>query len=190
MVCTGNICRSPAAELLLADELGPDTDVEVWSAGTRPVMHAPVSGPIAELLRAVGSDPSLHRAERLTVTDVLDADLVLGMTREHRSAAVALVPEALRRSFTLLDFAQLAAEVPPADLDATATAPTPAARLAALVDLAPRYRSTGEQSDIDDPYGQDRAVNARVFEQIREAITTIVRAITRQTHSPARPEQL
>ena len=32
-VCTGNICRSPAVERLLAAALGPDADVEVSSAG-------------------------------------------------------------------------------------------------------------------------------------------------------------
>jgi protein-tyrosine phosphatase len=37
------------------------------------------------------------------------ASLVLGVSREHRSAAVALVPSAQTRSFTLLQAARLAA---------------------------------------------------------------------------------
>ena len=32
-VCTGNVCRSPMAEVLLRARLGPGTDITVGSAG-------------------------------------------------------------------------------------------------------------------------------------------------------------
>lgn len=40
---------------------------------------------------------------------VTEAALILGLAREHREAAVRLVPSAMRRCFTLKEFVRLAA---------------------------------------------------------------------------------
>ena len=48
-VCTGNVCRSPAVERLLASKLGPT--VSVRSAGTHALVGHPISEPMAALLR-------------------------------------------------------------------------------------------------------------------------------------------
>ena len=47
-VCTGNVCRSPAVERLLASKLGPT--VRVSSAGTHALVGHPISEPMAALL--------------------------------------------------------------------------------------------------------------------------------------------
>jgi len=88
VVCTGNICRSPAAELLLADRLGGDSGITVASAGVRGLVGEPISKPMAELLQADGIDPGVFRARYLREADVRGASLVLVMTRAHRSHAV------------------------------------------------------------------------------------------------------
>ena len=49
VVCTGNVCRSPAAERLLASKLG--STVQVASAGTHALVGQPISEPMAALLR-------------------------------------------------------------------------------------------------------------------------------------------
>ena len=54
-VCTGNLCRSPAAERLLASKLGPT--VKVSSAGTHALVGQPISEPMAALLRDSSLEP-------------------------------------------------------------------------------------------------------------------------------------
>lgn len=55
-----------------------------------------------------GLDLSTHRSRPLTPTMVAEADLVLGMAREHVREAVALDPEAFPRSFTVREMARRA----------------------------------------------------------------------------------
>ena len=96
IVCTANVCRSPLAARLLAETL----EVPVFSAGSRARFGDPAC-PVSNPGFACRSVP-LERAH------VQAASLVLGAAREHRSAAVALVPSAQTRSFTLLQAARLA----------------------------------------------------------------------------------
>jgi protein-tyrosine phosphatase len=63
-VCTGNICRSPAVEHLLAHQLGPT--VSVSSAGTHALVGHPISEPMAALLQRVGVEPQPFEARRLS----------------------------------------------------------------------------------------------------------------------------
>ena len=54
-VCTGNICRSPAVERLLASQVAPS--VSVSSAGTHALVGHPISEPMATLLRQAAVEP-------------------------------------------------------------------------------------------------------------------------------------
>ena len=174
MVCTGNICRSPAAQLLLGSSLADASDITVASAGTMALVGEPVSAPIGNLLLGRGVDPGAFRARLLTERHVRGASLVLGMTRAHRGQAVSLWPAAVRHSFTLKEFARLATQVPEADLLA-AGASSPAARLAALTRLAVRLRSPVPEidDDVEDPYRRGDEVNELVFDEIERAVATI-----------------
>jgi protein-tyrosine phosphatase len=102
------------------------------------------------------------------------ADLVLVMTREQRSALVGAVPAAVRRTFTLREFADLAVL---ADRTGTAlAAATPGRRLTALTRLAPRLRAlreAGSSDDIEDPYGGDEAAFRTAMAQIQDAVSDI-----------------
>ncbi|WP_300083912.1 hypothetical protein [Propioniciclava sp.] len=171
-VCTGNVCRSPAAEYLLADAFADDPAVVVTSAGTGAPEGMPVSPVVGELLRERGIDASPHQARYLTPAIVASADLILTATRQHRSAVVSLAPLALRRTFTLRELPRLIAVAGPAALD---PAPTPSARLAALLPAALRRRggATPADDDIEDPIGRDRAFNAAVLAQIADAVAQL-----------------
>ena len=178
LVCTGNICRSSAAERLLAVGLGPRSGVVVTSAGTRAVVGAPVSAPMVPLLTAAGGSADGFAARQLTHHLVAGADLVLGLTRRHRAAVVHLVPNAVRRTFTLRELARLTADVDPDDLPAG----PPARRLAALVTLAAGRRvphpARPAQDDVVDPYGLGDATYARSFSQLKPAVDAIIRLAT------------
>ncbi|WP_182111837.1 low molecular weight phosphatase family protein [Actinotalea sp. JY-7876] len=173
-VCTGNICRSPAVERLLAAGLGPDSGVSVTSAGTHAMVGYPVSEPMVPLLTTAGGTADGFAARQLTERLARDADLVLALTRAHRSAVVEAAPATVRRAFTLLEFARLAAAVDPAQLPAG----TPAERLAALVPLATAQRGrtpvAPDADDVVDPYRRGDAVYAQVFDVMAPAVATIV----------------
>ena len=63
-ICTGNVCRSPAAERLLARALGPS--VTVASAGTYALVGQPFSPPMDRLVLEGGADPAGFAAGQLS----------------------------------------------------------------------------------------------------------------------------
>ena len=91
-VCTGNTCRSPMAEGLtreLAKQEGKA--VETISAG---LFAAYGALPTEEAVKAVASivDISEHRSRPLTMELVNAADLIIGMTKEHKSVLLRQFP--------------------------------------------------------------------------------------------------
>ncbi|QJY49418.1 low molecular weight protein-tyrosine-phosphatase [Pseudonocardia broussonetiae] len=97
-VCTGNICRSPIAEKVVAQELeraGLADGVTVTSAGTGGWhIGSPADERSAALLRAQGY-PDEHSA-RLIDEEQLAADLVVALDRSHLHALRAMVADPSR----------------------------------------------------------------------------------------------
>jgi protein-tyrosine phosphatase len=173
-VCTGNVCRSPAAERLLAKQLGPS--VSVSSAGTHALVGHPISEPMAVLLRQVGVDPEPFEARRLSEQMLKEADLILTMTRAQRGLVVELWPAAVRRAFTLREFARLLSWVDPSALPHG----TSAERLRAVIPLAAAERGrerTSPDEDVLDPFRLSNAVYVDSFTQIMSAVDSIVDSI-------------
>lgn len=87
-VCHGNICRSPAAELLLremAKQAGLLSSFEISSAATSSEeIGNPIYPPMRVLLENRGLDCSLHRARRVRRSDYDANDLIIGMDAENR----------------------------------------------------------------------------------------------------------
>lgn len=65
----------------------------------------------ADQLRRLGIDPSGFRARSLTPVLAERADLILTATTTHRSDVLQLMPRALRRTFSILEFVHLACAV-------------------------------------------------------------------------------
>jgi protein-tyrosine phosphatase len=175
-VCTGNICRSPAVEQLLRQKLG--TSVSISSAGTHALVGHPISEPMARLLRSCGVQERVFAARRLTEKLVKEADLVLALTRAQRSLIVDLWPPAVRRTFTVREFARLLEHV---DLFALPNG-TPSERLRIAMPLVRGLRglglTLGEDDDVMDPYRLGDDAYAASFGEIAAAVETIGRAIT------------
>lgn len=85
-VCTGNICRSPMAEVVLRDRLdraGLD-DVEVFSTGVSDEERGnPIDSRAQRVLRSRGYAVPVRAARQVTAQDLQTADLVLPMTAQH-----------------------------------------------------------------------------------------------------------
>jgi protein-tyrosine phosphatase len=172
IVCTGNICRSPVAERLLEGRLG--SDVSIGSAGTRAMVGSPIAPPMVRLLESVGADAGHFAARQLNERLIRDADLVFALSREHRADIVDLWPAAVRRTFTLLEFARLLPAIDLTALDGDSSA----ARLIALIPLVAAQRSqTPENDDVGDPYRGSEREYAFAFDQIKSATAPIITAI-------------
>ena len=102
-VCTGNICRSPAAEYLLRQRLAT---VDGWTGTVRSVgIGALVNHPADEttlvMMQQQGVDLASHRATQLTLEHLRWADLIMVMEEHHRQAVLKLDPTARGKTFLL-----------------------------------------------------------------------------------------
>jgi protein-tyrosine phosphatase len=104
-VCTGNICRSPSAEVILRHHLaaaGLAEAVEVDSAGTFDYhVGNPPSAPAVRLAAARGYDLTPLRARRVAAADFAAFDLMLAMDRGHLRHLTALQPPGARSRLSL-----------------------------------------------------------------------------------------
>lgn len=196
-VCTGNICRSPFAQFhtrfLLGARLGPWARAfAVHSAGTSAVrghrMHDDSRAQLSS--RRDHPDVAAFTARQLPDRDVLLADLVLTMTREHRSTVLGDVPKALPTTFTLREFARLLRAVDPAALAALPRHPVQRAH--ALVELARGARGTvpavpAEQDAVPDPISGGPEAHAEAARVIDESLRTFLGLLVPPPPPPPRP---
>jgi protein-tyrosine-phosphatase len=169
-ICTANICRSPMMEILLRERLDPQR-FEIASAGVRGWDAAPVDSMVVLELARLGHEATGHQSRLLDIHHVEQADLVLTAAREHRAAVVDMSPRALRKTFTLREFAALIEDVESESLEE-------------LVAAASRRRSAAPADvDLPDPYMQEPAVHHRVADQIAAAVDSVA---TRLSDLPAR----
>ena len=177
-ICTGNICRSPLAAELLAAKLSPN-HFEVAAAGTSPVVGEHMQGTMQRIaLRMGASNVSNHRASGITRDAVSNADLILGMDREHRRATAKLQPNAARRSFTLLEFAHVVSYIDETRIDTQMriNGDRPLAALETVMRMrgvVPRLIPE-RLYDVPDPYGRSKQVYERSAKQIERAVDQIV----------------
>lgn len=175
-VCTGNVCRSPFIERLLALALPPSFAVS--SAGTAALVGEQMDPRAAAQLRLHGGEPEGFVARQLTAEMVAEADLVLTATRAHRAEVVSLWPRAMSYAFTLGDLGDLTQGLPAARKDVDAPLAREAARtLAGRRGLVPPRRP--KEVDIIDPYGREDRVFAAMADQILPALPPVVRLLSR-----------
>ncbi|NWJ74208.1 hypothetical protein HX744_27420 [Pseudonocardia sp. ICBG1122] len=179
VVCTGNICRSPAAELLmrslLVGRLGgrAAARVDVSSAGVAAVVGSGMHPLSRAQLAPWGLDTRAEafRARGLDDRAVAGTDLVLGADVRHRSAVLERYPHLLDRTFALREFARLAVAA-----DTTALPPDPVERGRSLVGLARAARGTVPRADdtVPDPMGGPESAHRDAVRRIFDAVHTVV----------------
>lgn len=80
VICTGNICRSPIAEALLAARL---PGKKVYSAGVAALVGEGADPKSITACEAHGLNIDAHRAQQLTLPMLQNADLVLTLDQGH-----------------------------------------------------------------------------------------------------------
>ncbi|HTN74033.1 MAG TPA: Sua5/YciO/YrdC/YwlC family protein [Pirellulaceae bacterium] len=107
VVCTGNTCRSPMAEVLLKKQLAAKLNctlddlegrgVIIMSAGIAAMAGGRAAAEAITAMSERGLELGKHESQPLTERLVRYADLVLAMTRGHREAILAQWPDAAGR---------------------------------------------------------------------------------------------
>ena len=100
-VCTGNICRSPMAEIILRAEFerrGLADKVNVESSGVSDEEYGnPIDRRAVKVLKERGYElPAHHFAHRITRDEIERTDLFLTMTASHMRALLRQLPQAKR----------------------------------------------------------------------------------------------
>lgn len=179
-VCTGNICRSPYAERVLAMYFAV-SEVQFSSAGLASVVGADIDDNVKALMPG-RTLRTRHHATQITPDHVLNSDIVFTMTKEQRADVVRLVPRAVRKVFTLREAARLIM-VSPHMAD-------PANPRDAFVRLAShltpvRGQQAGMQSDdVADPYRRGAAAYETMKDEMDPALAVIVRYALGQLERP------
>jgi len=128
------------------------------------------------LVERSGADSTGFRARQLTERLLQPADLVLAMTRAQRGDVVELWPKAVRRTFTLKEFARILQEMDPTLLPPG----TPGERLRAAVPVASAHRrqvADTRSDDVVDPYRLPEQVYQEAFTDMDRAVASIVAVI-------------
>ncbi|MBD2758039.1 low molecular weight phosphatase family protein [Yimella sp. cx-573] len=182
-VCTGNICRSPYMERVLATQLA-GRGYTVASAGTRALVDYPIEPQSLQRLQQLGIDDGGFRSRQLTPEMIADADLIITATRHHRAEVVTMEPKGLKYTFALADLSDLVRDmdiVPPAS--GGLFGPADDSFVGRLIDDVGKRRTTihprGEdEADVVDPYRRAPEVFDRMAAQLNELMPPVVRALT------------
>lgn len=99
-VCTGNTCRSPLAQAILQEKIDKEnlTDIEVDSAGLFCGYGQPMSERTAEIIEGMGIFFT-HTSHPVSPFLIASCDMVVTMTKEHKSMLMGHVEEGKLFSF-------------------------------------------------------------------------------------------
>lgn len=173
VVCSQNVARSPLVERLLRSELealAPDGFV-VRSCGTRALDGRPMADGSRRILRSRGLVSDGFVSAPMTPELLLDADLVLTAEESHARQVVAVRPALLKKTFTVLEFAAIAAGTSIEAPDARAFV-----RSASGARFVADDPASGEL-DLADPVGSDASAFVELERQLGDAAGVIARAL-------------
>ncbi len=103
-VCTGNICRSPMAEVIFRQAIQGRGNYRVGSAGIGAMEGQAPSAHAVEAVKELGIDITNQRSRMLSPALVAQADYIFGMTHSHVDTVMLLYPQAAEKTFLLREF--------------------------------------------------------------------------------------
>lgn len=173
-VCTAGRCRSPIAAALFekyVTQVAPA--ITARSVGLK--FTGESTPPIGVSLMAEhGVDLARHRSSAVTKDLVKDADIILGMTREHVRDVVAMSPEAWPKTFTIKDFVRRAERIGP---------PRRRQRLDDWLESVGADRNPHDllgkdpSDEVPDPFGQRARAWNRVIDDLDDLVSRLIPAL-------------
>jgi len=173
-VCTANQCRSPMAEVLSKSHLAErGIDAEVGSCGLIEG-GVPASSGAVRAVAKHGLDLRSHRSRTMDLDTVVGSDLIITMERRHLAAVAEICLDAVNRTFTLLELADLAVTIGQRDRDRSVAAWIADA---AAMRTPTAVLSQNTDDDLADPMGGPRSAYRRTAEHINERLGVIFEAL-------------
>lgn len=167
MVCTGNICRSPAMHYLAAREWSDAADVS--SAGIAAETGMDATDQMRRAAAAYDLTFPRHRPTQLTADMVASADLVLVATESHAWWIADKAGGLPGHVFGLKQAAELAQR---ADAPGGASGAERLRSAAAALSTEDDREPTPLRS-LDDPWARDQATYDRVMGEIVDAVDVL-----------------
>jgi sulfate adenylyltransferase len=164
-VCTANICRSAYMEIRAKQLAGNIDGLSFASAGT----HGFTDHPMNDVMASTLAEPDdTFRSQRLSRQLVEDADVILTAEASHRAHILEEFPQAIRKVFTL---GQFAAHVEQAD----------GLRGRDLIAAAGQRRTAADPAlDVADPYRRGNAASETAAGTISTMLSVIVPALVEE----------
>jgi len=183
-VCTGNICRSPMAEVVLRDRLdaaGLGERVVVDSTGVSDEERGnPIDRRARSALAARGYDVPRHAARRVRPADLAGRDLVLAMTAAHARALRRIAPDAAAAARVVL-FRTFDPAAPPVRRAGGPRAEEDPARHASVPGLPAPADAVDPRDehllDVEDPWYGGPADFEQCLDEIEAAADGVVAAV-------------
>ena len=169
MVCTGNICRSAMAEVVLNNHLkSAGLDAVVESAGVSAEEYGnPIDYRAAKTLRRAGYEVPNHSARQVQAHELGNYDLVLAMTSQHFNRLESLAERA---------GIQVRQNPQPGDKSATDIRMFRAFE-PGMAEHQPRHR---RDLDVPDPWYGDQSDFEETLDTIEAAADAIVEHVREQ----------
>lgn len=104
-VCTGNTCRSCMAEAIARNTAqNMNINASIKSAGIYAAAGYGASYNAIQAMKEIGLDLSCHISKPLSYELLEESDLVLTMTKGHKSSILSLYPAFKEKVFTLFEY--------------------------------------------------------------------------------------
>lgn len=106
-VCTGNICRSAMAEVMLrkmAEEEGKS--IEIYSCGTTAYTGDTSTEEAIQVMKENQINLEKHRATNIKESKIQEMDLILCATTSHKRNVIQQYPELEKKVYTIKEFAE------------------------------------------------------------------------------------
>lgn len=166
-----------AERLFRARLVGPAASViEAGSAGMQAVVGYAMDRTCALVLSELGGDPDGHVARHVDQQMVDSSDLILTAITEQRGQIVRSTPSAMRRVFTMREFARLGAALGPLPSDQSESGLRE--RLGEVADQRGVVEPAAPGADdIGDPFGAPLPVVRDCGAQVSAAVDGIIAAL-------------
>lgn len=155
-------------------QLGLDhraTSVGLWREGEPATRHG------VAVMAEYGIDTSEHRSRILDVGHIRDADLIVGLAREHVREAAVRDAEALSRSFTLKELVRLAEAPGGVRLEGVGESVRAWAMRISGARSSEDLLGAHPEDDVADPIGRSRGAYERTAAEIGEHVERLVRVL-------------
>ncbi len=107
-ICTGNICRSAMAHMMLAKKAKEENkNIEVYSCGIYAENGDIPTYEGIETMKEYGIDLKTHRATNIRNSNIENMDVILCATTAHKNNVINMYPKLKDKIFTIKEYARI-----------------------------------------------------------------------------------